>query len=153
MFKFIHRFFSPWCAIPLYAIMAILPNQVGTPSLIFLGTFTIIYALLITSAHKCKFIMKMLALIFKNSIAIELIDMHGNVLYSLAFRSKSRELKTFVYLFAQVGNINLNEDGTVNGRHYIEYWIPLSKKHRVEHILKYDIEDAITLKNKKAAHF
>ena len=104
-------------------------------------------------AHKFKFIMKILALIFKNSMAIELIDWTGNVFYSLALRSKSGELKTFVYLIAQVGSVNLNEDGTVNGTHYIEYWIPLSKKHRVEHILKYDIEDAITLKNKKAVHF
>lgn len=96
--------------------------------------------LLLTTAKPSSLRMKIFCQLFRNRLAIELVDFQNEKYYTIAKKMPNGTLTAPVYYWAGVGNVTLNDDGTIDKKSessYIDFWLPLNTSQRTLHLLKY----------------
>jgi hypothetical protein len=107
----------------------------------FLSTFLLLGVSSTIWAHNSKFAVRIFSWMFPGKYFVELVDHRGDSYFTLATK-RDGIWQAPVYFGSNVGQVILNDDGTV-GRNsesnYIYYWLPVNKSKRVIHVLTNNI--------------
>jgi hypothetical protein len=84
-----------------------------------------------------------LATCIGKGVPVELIDFEGDRYYSIASPVMGNDsMEAFNYWYHEVGHVMLRSDGTAGpGSMVIDFWLPLRKRDRIEHMLRNDLPD------------